>query len=77
MNAGKTQHPVNTRVRILYVKGNDPDDNRLVGACGILTHPFGGIQTAIAGIWIDPEDQERLGVGEAANILPGDIYEIL
>jgi hypothetical protein len=51
--AGKTDLPVNTRIRITFVE----DDKTLEGLTGKITHPFSGLMSPgveyVAGVWLD------------------------
>ena len=56
MNAGKTKHPVGTKIKL---KNQPKDFKGLNGATGELTHTFGNLggtdYGAIAGVYLDKE----------------------
>ena len=72
MNAGKTNIPCNTKIRMLR-------NRNLKGAIGRITHAFGCYgfydHGAIAGAWID--DYEKYGLSyPEINLFKGD-FEII
>jgi len=72
MNAGKTNIPINTRIKTT----RQWDRDRIV--TGAITHPFGCFGgNPIAGIYIDKECQEGNGpYSEIGNLYKGD-FEII
>lgn len=73
MNAGTTQIPVGTQVRVTHVAGNDPDDQELAGRIGEITHPFRGLmwpgETYVAGL--------RLPGDVRVNLTAADRFELV
>lgn len=79
-NAGKTQVPIGTTIRILSVTGRSQIAHSLVGVCGKITDP--GImydQKILCAVFLDLETQKTLPFDVQENtiyLLQGDTFEI-
>jgi hypothetical protein len=71
MKAGNSRYDVDTRIRITYIASTDPDDLKLVGRTGRLTHPFGDSPGSALGVWLDPTPDEARWLREhEGQVLP-------
>lgn len=88
MKAGKTDFEVRTRVRVTHIASSDPDDLKMVGMEGEITHPFPGLMIGsaskyIAGLHVDAEEAKAHGVGlmplggASVNLCRGDRVEVV
>lgn len=79
MNAGKTDIPVGTRVRVTKVAFGDDGATDDIGVKGEITHPFPGYMIGsadkyIAGLYIEYPPHRA---GQQMNLLRGDEFEIV
>lgn len=86
MKAGKSDLEVGTKVRVTRISGSDPDDAKLVGVVGEVTHPFPGLMVGssekyVVGLWLDRENAALAGLGLdrlglcSVNLTRGDEFE--
>lgn len=79
MKAGETNYDVDTRIKVLSIADDDPDEKiGVVGSVGTLTHPFGDMPSTILGVWVEKRGTvppgttfpyNRIGLGRGDTIL--------
>jgi hypothetical protein len=84
--AGRSDLEVGTKVRVTRASGSDPDDARLVGVVGEVTHPFPGLMVGsseryVVGLWLDEANARLAGLGPdrlglcPVNLVRPDAFE--
>lgn len=81
MKAGRTELAVGTRIQVLDIADDDPDEQvGVVGTIGKITHPFGDQPATIAGVWVEERGSAPTGTGfpsKRIGLCRGDHVKVL
>lgn len=78
IKAGKTNIPVDSRIKITYI--DDEDDRDLVELTGRITHVFNGFVNPdyendyVCGVYLDQKDTY---FGDKTNLMINDKFEVI